>query len=94
MKFAEFNGIQGFCEAVSCHLGQQNVRDVNDDFLNDISNVMIVNFNMMSVSCDLLVFADYNHIIIINEKKKDEIEINYSQFLQDIMYTDNLAQSF
>ena len=91
MKFAEFNDIQRFCEVVNCHLSQQNVRDVNDSFLNEISNMMIVNFNMMGVTCDLLIFANCNHIIIINEKKKDEIRINHFQFLQDIIYTDDLA---
>ncbi len=91
MKFTKFNHIQKFCEAVSCHLSQQNMRDVNDDFLNKISNVMIADFNMTDVLCDLLIFADHNHVIIINKKKKDEIKINHSQFLQDIMYTDDLV---
>ena len=91
MKFAKFNCIQKFCEVINCHLNWQDVSDVNDDFLNEILNVMIVNFNMMSVTCDLLVFTDCNHIIIINEKKEDEIEINHFQFLQDVMYTDDLA---
>ena len=67
------------------------MRDVNDDFLNEISNVMIVNFNMTDVMCDLLIFADHNCIVIINEKKKDEIRINYLQFLQDVIYIDDLA---
>ena len=67
------------------------MRDINDDFLNEILNVMIVNFNMMSVMCDFLVFADHNHTIIINEKRKDKIKINHFQFLQDVVYTDDLA---
>ena len=70
------------------------MKDVNDDFLNEILNVMIVNFNMMSVLCDLLVFADHNHAVIINEKKKNEIEVNHFQFLQDAAYTDDFARSF
>ena len=53
--------------------------------------MVIADFNMMGVMCDLLIFADRNHAVIINEKRKDEIEINHSQFLQDVMYTDDLA---
>jgi len=69
------------------------VKDINDSFLNEISNVMIADFNMMIITCDLLVFADHNHIIVINEKRKDEIEIDHSQFLQDVTYTDDFAES-
>ena len=65
--------------------------DVNDGFLNEISNVMIADFNMTGVTCDLLIFADRNHTIIINEKGKDEIRINHLQFLQDVTYADDLA---
>ena len=67
------------------------MRDVNDSFLNEILNVMIVNFNMMSVLCDLLVFADHNHAVIINEKRKDKIKIDHFQFLQYVTYADDLA---
>ena len=93
MKFAEFSCIQGFCEAVGCHLGWWNVEDINDGFLNEISNVMIADFNMVGVTCDLLVFADCNCAVIINEKGKDEIGIDHFQFLQDVMYTDDFAES-
>ena len=65
--------------------------DINDSFLNEISNVMIADFNMMGVTCDLLTFADRNHTIIINEKRKDEIRVNHPQFLQDVTYADDLA---
>ena len=92
MKFTEFNCIQGFCEAISCHLSQQDVGNINDIFLNEISNVMIADFNMiLGIMCDFLVFADCNHAVIINEKRKDEIRINHFQFLQDVMYADDLA---
>ena len=94
MKFAKFNHIQGFCEVISCHLSWWDVRDVNDDFLNEISNVVIADFNMAGVTCDLLAFADRNRAIIINEKGKDKIEINHFQFLQDVTYADDLAWSF
>ena len=67
------------------------MRDVNDSFLNEILNVMIMNFNMMSIMCDLLVFADCNCAVIINEKRKDKIEIDHSQFLQDTAYADDLV---
>ena len=67
------------------------MRDVNDSFLNEISNVMIADFNMMGVTCDFLVFADRNHVIIINEKGKDKIRINHFQFLQDAVYADDLV---
>ena len=67
------------------------MRDVNDDFLNEILNVMIADFNMTDITCDLFVFADHNHIIIINEKRKDEIRVNHSQFLQDVVYADDLV---
>ena len=69
------------------------MRDINDDFLNEILNVMIADFNMMSVSCDLLAFADCNRAVIINEKRKDEIRIDHFQFLQDAAYTDDFARS-
>ena len=65
--------------------------DINNDFLNEISNVMIADFNMTDITCDLLVFADRNHAVIINEKKKDEIRIDHLQFLQDAVYADDLA---
>ena len=94
MKFAEFNCIQKFCEVINCHLSWWNVRDINDDFLNEILNVMIANFNMTDIMCDLLVFADHNHTVIINEKRKDEIEIDHLQFLQDAVYADDLVWSF
>ena len=67
------------------------MRDINDSFLNEILNVMIADFNMTDVMCDLLIFADHNHAVIINEKRKDEIEINHFQFLQDVMYADDLV---
>ena len=67
------------------------MNDVNDDFLNEISNVMIADFNMTDITCDLLIFADHNHAIVINEKRKDEIRIDHPQFLQDAAYTDDLA---
>ena len=94
MKFAEFNCIQKFCEAVDCHLNQQNMSNINDDFFNKISNVMIMNFNMTDITCDLLVFADHNHAVIINEKRKNEIRIDHLQFLQDAVYTDDFVKSF
>ena len=65
--------------------------NVNDGFLNEILNVMIADFNMMSIMCDLLVFADCNCAVVINEKRKDEIRVNHLQFLQDAVYTDDLA---
>ena len=67
------------------------MKDVNDDFLNEISNVMIADINMTSISCDLLVFAYHNHAVIINEKKKDKIRVNHLQFLQDAVYADDLV---
>ena len=48
---------------------------------------------MTDVMCDFLVFVDCNHAVIINEKKKNEIEVNHFQFLQDAAYTDDLARS-
>ena len=69
------------------------MRDINDDFLNEISNVVIADFNMVGVMCDLLAFADCNHAIIINEKGKDEIRIDHPQFLQDAAYTDDFVGS-
>ena len=91
MKFAEFNCIQEFCEIISCHLSWWDVKDVNDSFLNEISNVVIADFNMTGITCDLLIFADRNRAIVINEKEKDEIRIDHFQFLQDVTYTDDLA---
>ena len=67
------------------------MEDVNDGFLNEVSNVVIADFNMTGVPCDLLAFADCNRAIIINEKRKDEIRVDHLQFLQDAMYTDDLA---
>ena len=67
------------------------MRDVNDGFLNEILNVMIADFNMTGIMCDLLVFADCNCAVIINEKRKDEIEIDHLQFLQDVVYADDLV---
>ena len=69
------------------------MRDINNDFLNEILNVMITDFNMTDILCDFLVFADCNHAVIINEKRKDEIRINHFQFLQDAVYTDDFAES-
>ena len=67
------------------------MKDINNSFFNKILNVMIMNFNMTDVMCDFLVFVDCNHAVIINEKRKNKIEINHLQFLQDVMYTDDLA---
>ena len=69
------------------------MRDVNDGFLNEILNVVIADFNMAGIMCDLLAFADCNHAVIINEKGKGEIRVNHPQFLQDATYTDDLAGS-
>ena len=65
--------------------------DINDSFFNEILNVIIVNFNITDVTYDFLIFADHNHTVIINEKRKDKIRVNHFQFLQDVTYTDDLA---
>ena len=67
------------------------MEDINDSFLNEISNVVIADFNMAGITCDLLAFADRNRAVIINEKGKDKIRVDHPQFLQDAAYADDLA---